>query len=1498
MRYAHAMPSSFQADIYKSELLSKQGEFKLIWRWKVIKDLNLILIRQNIAILLEGYEILRTSICEYNGSIQQKIAEVYTDKQIQIIQDTKFDYLNSSTQLKQLAKDVHGCCFIIVTNTNNNVLEIFGIANHAIIDAHSIDHLKEQLNNLIVNANDLSEKCQFADYVEFINNLDSNQEYQNFNCNHIEQDDFGSHQAIPLDCNNSLSQVIMTSNICIEQFNDWSHQQSGVTDLAKIFYWTFQHIANYLNCSTLKIGIVLDARPFLGMNKLIGPALIVRKANFDVDHFLKSGWKEIMSFLYDSNCKDSYSSHFQSCEDIDVLFNLFIEHKKIKNCRDILVDVPYTNSHGASVPLTIDMIYIKDELKFNLMLRSNSLSLSEWHLGQLSDYIMGKYSEENITYIPEPVPNISNLLLHSLEANYSKIALTIVSRISKKNYTYQDLQERIGIFCEALDARLTEKSFVLVSLSNPFDILASIFAIVLSGHVYVPLDSRRRNDSKRVEQIKSYTNAELKLDQYSNPFLIFYKEQQHLQYDLHDFKHDVCLMFTSGSTGEPKGVRVPSHGIYRLLLLAQQKGWNGLKYLMHSDIGFDASLMEIWTPILTGGQVIYIDYLQLLSEGITEEVDWCWISVSMLRQLLKNTNNIKKAKVICTGGEHVSSSIVELVEKSGFFTSNNRLYNGYGPTESTTFIFIDEIIPDQYKLSEGVMNSLLPRTHVHLINRFGRQVPIGSIGELVVQGDGVSLGYINSNTISGFLFSNDRKSRQYNTGDYFLKLDHKTYKFIGRVDDQLKISGYRTSLNQIYSSIKKYLPNHEPILVKAIVENNVSIIAFIPIESNSDNNIFDKIISQMHITLPHYLVPKAIIPIMDIPLSTSGKVDRKKLLDLYYNTFNSISTTKSQLITTKTVIELILQGFSGNSNQSISHLTHNSLELISFHSSLNEYGLTIDLYQLSTCKTIHDLTKYTKLKKLTPPTNMNGLYDISLFRSVGVVHLSVDESHFDLIKISLYFIALYDLLGVKLKKPFHVKSTCLNRKNTEEYGQLLIDLNTHPIMCCFEIENSIYKIFIYINSSLLSLHYIHLLSQNLSDYLLLKGTIANRLNKLSQQIKINSQTINTLYYETSFILKSIKQSILLLSINKSHRIFVLLPSKNQSCKADLLYQYIDCQLLLVEYPYNFCKSDVFFSINNYNDSYRINLKLSEHQYIEGDLNNSYLIWTAGQIILKFSTPFSIDCVNLDSLLIDPVIWTSKQNDSSLCIVIISPVADDLAPIISIAKEFFSVGYTVIAINTGLLVDPSQDSLEKQASRIVDQLDGIKIDIILGYSYSGILVNYIASTWDELCCKCVIIDTPNPSLIQSELQKVTDEDNFYWLTQVVRRLLKSIDSHDDKIDLLVNSISKSCDLNNCILNIRYKLIEAGAISYSVGIDDIIRLIEAAKYQFLIYKNYNLQQVFKKTVFVKAKYSNINSELSWNKYCSKIDVINVNADHFSIIKASTIKKYIHSIVEALS
>lgn len=1498
MRYAYVKPSTFQADIYKSELLSKTGEFKLIWRWKVTEDLNVQIIRQYILNLLEAYEILRTSICEYNGSIQQKISETYFTEQIQVIPSIKLDYLKSSNYLKQLAKDVHGCCFIIVSNNNSSVLDIFGIANHAIIDAYSIYLLKEQLNNLLVNSTNLDEQFQFADYIENINNITSNQESFDSIFNHKEQDHSSLNQSIYLDCNNSLSHVTMRSNILIKEFNDWSHQQAGLTDLAKIFYWTFKRIAYFLNSSNLKVGIVLDARPFLGITKLIGPALIIRKASFDVDQFLISGLKDIMSFLYDSNCQNNYSSHFHPCDDIDVLFNFFIEHEKKISHRDYLVDVPYTNTHGANVPLTIEFIYNKDLLRFNLMLRSNSLSLPEVRLGQLSDYIIGKYTPECTSYLPEPTPNISNLLLNSFEINYSKIALTIVTSSSKKDYTYHELQQRISLFRAALDASLTEKSFVLVSLVNPFDILASIFAIVLSGHVYVPLDSRRRNDLKRVEQIKSYSNAEFILDQFSNPLLISNSEYVPSQDCLHGIEYDVCLMFTSGSTGDPKGVRIASHGIYRLLLLAHRNDWHGLKYLMHSDIGFDASLMEIWIPILTGGQVIYIDYLQLLSEGITDEVDWCWMSVSMLRQVLKNSNNIQKAKVICTGGEHVPFSLVELVKKSGFFKSNNRLFNGYGPTESTTFVFLDEINPDQYKVSEGVMKSLLPRTQVHLINRFGLQVPIGSIGELVVQGDGVSLGYINQESISGFLVSNDLKSRQYNTGDYFQRLDHKTFKFIGRADDQLKISGYRTSFDQICSLIKNYLPNYEPILVKTILDNNLSIIAFVPVDYISDINTFDSIISQMHSTVPHYLVPKAIIPIRDVPLTSNGKVDRKMLLDLYFHKFSSTSNAISNLITNKKVIQLILNKYTDHSNHYISHLTHNSLELVSLHSLLCEYGFEIDLHELSTCKTIDDLTKYINHSKLLTFLNRNLLLDETLSGSLGVVQLSVPDIHFDLIKISSYFVALYDLFGVNLSKPFQVKSSCFNINDRDACKQLFDDLNDFPIMCCYQNEISSSKVILYIDSSLLSLHYIHFISQNLSDYLLLKGSIANRLSKLSKQIEISKLAYHTFFHETSFLLKTIHQSILMLSIDKSHRVFALLPCDNLACSADLLYQYIDCQLILVEYPCNFSDNDVLFSINKYNDSLRFKFKLSSLQYVEGDLSRRYLTWSLGHIILRFASPFPLDHGNLDKLAVEPVIWTSKQNESSQCIVIISPVADDLAPVISIAKEFSSVGYTVIAITTGLLADPSQDSLVKQASRLLNQLAAIRFDIILGYSYSGILVNYIASTFHDLCHKCIIIDTPNPLLIQHELQIISDEDNFYWLTQVVRRLLKSVDSHDAAIDRIVNFISKSCDFNSCISNIRYQLIEAGAISYSVGIDDLLRFIKAAKYQFFIYKNYRLQQVLKTVVFIKAKNSNISSELSWDLYCSSLDVINVNADHYSIIKASTIKKYIHSVVEALS
>lgn len=255
----------------------------------------------------------------------------------------------------------------------------------------------------------------------------------------------------------------------------------------------------------------------------------------------------------------------------------------------------------------------------------------------------------------------------------------------------------------------------------------------------------------------------------------------------------VYVMFTSGTTGDPKGVVVPHRAVTRLvvnadfLTLAPEDGMAQV-----APLGFDAATLEIWAPLLAGARLVFVDDEAVLDPVRLEQalesgrITAMWLTASLFNQVAdQRPQAFRPLRQLMTGGEALSPAHVRRVMDA---CPDLRLVNGYGPTENTTFTTTHAISRPEADLPALPIGRPIANTRVLVLDATGQQVPIGVWGELCAAGDGLALGYAGGRMGR---FATRNGERIYRTGDIARWREDGVLEFGGRRDGQIKIRGHR-----------------------------------------------------------------------------------------------------------------------------------------------------------------------------------------------------------------------------------------------------------------------------------------------------------------------------------------------------------------------------------------------------------------------------------------------------------------------------------------------------------------------------------------------------------------------------------------------------------------------------------------------------------------------------------------------------------------------------------
>jgi amino acid adenylation domain-containing protein len=346
------------------------------------------------------------------------------------------------------------------------------------------------------------------------------------------------------------------------------------------------------------------------------------------------------------------------------------------------------------------------------------------------------------------------------------------------------------------------------------------------------------------------------------------------------------IAYTSGSTGEPKGVRVPHQAVVRLVRGSEFVSLGPEEvFLQLAPLSFDAATLELWGPLLNGGrlEVAPPGRLSLEALGRTIEasgVTTLWLTAGLFHSLVDAVPAcLSGVRQLLAGGDVLS---VPHVRRLLAAHPALRLINGYGPTENTTFTCCYTIDPEAFQGSVPIGRPITGTT-VYILDRLLELCPVGVVGELYTGGLGLARDYAGRPGATAERFVPDGLSgtpgaRLYGTGDLARFLGDGRVEFLGRRDHQVKVRGYRIELGEVESA----LVSHAGVAAAVVVAQHRDagdqrLVAYVVPETGEE--LPADLRSYLGERLPEYMVPSLLVPLVSLPLNANGKVDRRALPD-------------------------------------------------------------------------------------------------------------------------------------------------------------------------------------------------------------------------------------------------------------------------------------------------------------------------------------------------------------------------------------------------------------------------------------------------------------------------------------------------------------------------------------------------------------------------------------------------------------------------------------------
>ncbi|HVV69181.1 MAG TPA: non-ribosomal peptide synthetase [Gammaproteobacteria bacterium] len=487
---------------------------------------------------------------------------------------------------------------------------------------------------------------------------------------------------------------------------------------------------------------------------------------------------------------------------------------------------------------------------------------------------------------------------------------TGISAVYKGKFlTYEELDQKSTILSMIIRDYYdpNQGEFIVAMLmERDLNMIISILAILKAGGAFLPLDTEYPSD--RISYILSDAKPHLllthknlidklkgticcpilKADDIAN---IKYNSNSQLEKFFSQKLN--YIIYTSGSTGNPKGVMVEKRSLMNYLKWAN-KYLNvklGDRFDCSSSLAFDFTITTLLLPVISGATIIFCDektkrdpckYLKHLEKYRINIVKLVPTFFNLLCDLQNNCSLVALQSIVL-GGENASSTHVK---KWLHKYPCHKIYNEYGPTETTVGVTLST-----YGFGETFDDITIGcpglNTRIYVLDEFLQPLQPMTIGEIFISGHCVARGYLNCPELTAekfipnpFSMLEEGYSVIYKTGDLGCLLENGSFKYIGRIDDQIKINGYRVELGEVERLLNQHSQINQAV-VFPITEGGIkSLVAYCTSVSNEELTITE-LRDYLASSLPYYMIPYKFTFIPKFPLTINGKVDKTKLLENY-----------------------------------------------------------------------------------------------------------------------------------------------------------------------------------------------------------------------------------------------------------------------------------------------------------------------------------------------------------------------------------------------------------------------------------------------------------------------------------------------------------------------------------------------------------------------------------------------------------------------------------------
>lgn len=823
----------------------------------------------------------------------------------------------------------------------NNKSGFFVVANHTISDAYTIGTMIEQINrtyiNLLLNENYIEEEK--PSYEIF---LDREAEYATSDA--FEKDrTFWSEEFLEIPSRTSISSRInLHNNIeanrysirinkeLTKKINEFCSKNN--VSIAVLFESiVFAYMSRITNETDIIIGSPSLNRVSRGERQIAG--MFISTLPFKISLNDEMSFEEVFSTV--SKKKKSLFKH-QKFPYADIqedikrrlgytgkLFDVVVSYQNAKISQNDNNIVGETHWIPTGTALNELIIHIDDrdssnELSLNMDYQTASFSKNEvenitnrllkiinqvienidikiGNIDILTDRDKDLYQIFNYNDPLTAGKTIQEIFEEQVSLNPDKIALIF----EDKTFTYQQLNAMANSLAHTIRKyNLSMDEIIPIIGERDFNIIISMLAVAKAGYSYFVIDYNEYpdgrvdtmlNDFKPKVLIKNRSNyrynSAIEIDLLEQTS---WSENYHNPSNINNVNDNLCLIHTSGSTGVPKTVIIDHKGVSNM---AESLSFviKDIDYCVSMiTMSFDVFMQDVYLPLLNGNTLVLSSTSELKSISGAEKLfekypnSFTAMVPSRLEQFLSEsqTDSWQKVKSIILGGEIIRTQLLEEIKSKMSAT----VYNFYGSTETTVCSCYKKLTS-----SDTSIGKPLPGFKIYILDKANRVLPIGSIGEITVFGDGVSKGYLNRPELNEEKFitiESEDRLKGYKSGDYGIINDNLEVEYKGRRDEQVKFNGIRIELQEIENVIN----NFNNIIKSATIIKNSNgkdylCAYYVANESINENEL----LKYLEDKLPLYMIPQFFFKIDEMPFTTSGKLNKKLLPNLNLEKLNNLS---------------------------------------------------------------------------------------------------------------------------------------------------------------------------------------------------------------------------------------------------------------------------------------------------------------------------------------------------------------------------------------------------------------------------------------------------------------------------------------------------------------------------------------------------------------------------------------------------------------------------------